>query len=145
MSKTTLEHKEKADKGETIEYAKTKQEEFEEDAASKYSLSEMKTFLLIPHEMPTPDPEWITKKFAGEKLNADEIDQYLMWKQKQKLKRFKKIINAPGMGHFEKVHRANQRMKVKCEVGSSCMGWNHEVYDGIFGRCGQMDPFIVWK
>jgi len=54
-------------------------------------------------------------------------------------------MKAPGMGTIEKVHRETQRMKVKCEVGASCTGWNKAVYEGVFDRCGPMDPFIIWK
>ena len=30
-------------------------------------------------------------------------------------------------------------------MGSGCEGWNKEVYNGVFGRCGLMDPFIIWN
>ena len=36
-------------------------------------------------------------------------------------------------------------MKNRCDVGTSCEGWNHAVYDGFFGRCGIIDPFEVWN
>lgn len=37
------------------------------------------------------------------------------------------------------------KKKVECEIGSGCAGWNKEVYNGVFGRCGLMDPFIIWN
>lgn len=30
-------------------------------------------------------------------------------------------------------------------MGAGCAGWNKEVYNGFFARCGLMDPFIIWN
>ena len=48
-------------------------------------------------------------------------------------------------GVLIKVHEETSKKKVQCEVGSGCAGWNKEVYNGIFDRCANMDPFIIWK
>lgn len=49
------------------------------------------------------------------------------------------------MGTFEKVHKETLTKKIACETGAGCVGWDLECYSGIFGRCGPMDPFIIWK
>ena len=104
----------------------------------------MKTYVLIPTKMPPPDPVWMQKKFSGQKLNAEEIDEFMLWKQKNKLKQLKKILKAPGMGTFEKIRKETLTKKIQCEVGS-CDGWNYDVYGGIFERCGPMNPFEIWE
>ena len=76
---------------------------------------------------------------------ADEIEDYMKWKHEFKLQRFKKIIKGVGMGTFSKVSWETQHKKVLCEIGGACSGWNKQVFDGVFGSCGPIDPFIIWK
>ena len=54
-------------------------------------------------------------------------------------------MRAPSRGSFEKVLLENNHMKNRCDVGTSCEGWNYSVFDGFFGRCGIMDPFESWN
>ena len=74
-----------------------------------------------------------------------ELEEYILWKQHKKLNRLKKILRAPGTGVFEKVHKDTMHKKIQCETGASCVGWDKECFEGIFGRCGAMDPFEIWK
>ena len=36
------------------------------------------------------------------------------------------------------------KKKYDCLISDSCAGKNYVVYDGIFDRCGKMNPFIIW-
>ena len=45
----------------------------------------MKTYVKLPKREPPEDPEWILKKFRGEKLQALEIEDYMKWKHEFKL------------------------------------------------------------
>lgn len=81
MSNVAIDIKEKTDAGEEAKFQKTKKEEADEEAKSKFDASEMKTYVMIPHKLPDVDPIWIIKKFKGQMLNADEIDEYMVWKQ----------------------------------------------------------------
>ena len=78
-------------------------------------------------------------------MYADEIEEYMKWKHALKLRRFKQIIKGVHEGTLIKVHRETAYKKAQCEVGAGCAGWNKEVYDGYFGRCGLMDPFYIWN
>lgn len=49
------------------------------------------------------------------------------------------------MGDLLKVHEDTKTKKARCEAGNGCSGWNKDVYDGYFDRCGLMDPFEIWK
>lgn len=146
MSEQAISIKERQDAGESdATFEKTAKEIEQEETKSKFDNSEKRTFVKIPYKMPIPDPNWIIKKFKGQSLSAEEIDDYMKWKYQQKLRKFKSVMKAPEIGAIEKVHRATVKMKVKCEVGASCTGWNKAVYEGVFDRCGPMDPFIIWK
>ena len=48
-------------------------------------LEKMKTYVKIPSQLPPEDPEWMLKKFRGEQLYADEIEDYMKWKHEFKL------------------------------------------------------------
>ena len=87
----------------------------------------MKTFVLIPTEMPPADPEWIVKAFAGKKLNSEEAYQYALFKYKQKVIALKTMLWAPSRGAFEKIRIDTDHLKNKCDVGTSCEGWNYHV------------------
>lgn len=52
----------------------------------------MKSYVKLPSRLPSPDPDWMQKKFRGDKLLAEEIEYYMKWKHEYKLSRFKKII-----------------------------------------------------
>jgi len=69
----------------------------------------------------------------------------MKWKHEFKLSKFKKVLKGVHEGTLIKVHQETMKKKVQCEIGSGCMGWNKEVYNGFFGRCGLMDPFIIWN
>lgn len=108
-------------------------------------LEEQRTWLKLPSRLPDPDPEWILKKMRREKLDSEEIEEYMKWKHAFKLKKFRKMIKGVHEGTLIKVHREVAYKKVQCEVGSGCEGWNKEVYSGVFGQCGPMDPFYIWN
>lgn len=50
----------------------------------------------------------------------------------------------PGRGTFVKVMEDYHKKKYDCLISDSCAGKNYVVYDGIFDRCGKMNPFIIW-
>ena len=64
----------------------------------------MKTYVKLPSRLPPEDPEWILKKFRGEQLYADEIENYMKWRHEFRLKKFKKILKGVHQGTLEKVH-----------------------------------------
>ena len=105
----------------------------------------MRSYVKLPHQLPEPDPKWMLKKFRGDQLTADEIEEYMKWKHAMKMSRFKKVLKGVHEGTLIKVHQETSRKKVQCEVGAGCEGWNKEVYNGVFARCGLMDPFIIWN
>lgn len=35
--------------------------------------------------------------------------------------------------------------KAQCLISHSCAGRNYSVYDGVFDRCGKMNPFEIWN
>jgi len=55
-------------------------------------LKTMRTFVRLPSKLPKTDPDWMLKKFRGESLLSDEIEEYMKWKHQFKLSRFKKMI-----------------------------------------------------
>ena len=104
----------------------------------------MRTYIRLPSRLPKIDPDWMLKRFRGEKLDAPEVEEYMKWKHEKKIKSFKKIIKGVHQGTLLKVHGMNAKKRVYCEVGAGCTAWNKEVYDGFFGRCGLIDPFEDW-
>ena len=106
----------------------------------------MCTYVKLPRKLPPKDPDWMIKRFRGEPLQAEEIEDYMKWKHEFKLSRFKLILKGVHTGTLVKVHQETTKRKVECEVGAGCEGWNKEVYDGIiFGRCRHQDPFYIWN
>ena len=85
----------------------------------------------------------MVKRFDREPLNSEEIEEYMKWKHENKLARYAKMIKGVHMGSLIRVTEEVIKKKAVCEIGS-CMGWNKDVYDGIFGQCGKMDPFWCW-
>jgi hypothetical protein len=133
----------KAETAEDIEDMESKKKSIAE--MMRGQVMEMKTYVRIPSQIPKPDPEWMLKKFRGMNLAADEIEEYMKWKHQFKLDRFKKSIKGVHQGTLLKVHQETNTKKVACELGAGCSGWNKEVYNGFFARCGLMDPFIIWN
>lgn len=64
----------------------------------------MRTFVKLPSKLPEPDPEWIIKKFRGQSLKGDEIEDYMKWKHEKRLARFKKNFKGVHAGTLIKVH-----------------------------------------
>jgi hypothetical protein len=52
----------------------------------------MRTEVKIPFEPAPADPEWMIRRYAGLKLNVEELDQYLRWEHDERLKKLKKTI-----------------------------------------------------
>ena len=141
----TLAHDDKTEDEVQAEKEEAEQIEKQQETQKQNQLAKMRTYLKIPHKMPDPDPEWILKKYRREQLSADEIEDYMKWRHAFKLARFKRFIKGVHQGTMIKVYKETAYKKVQCEVGSGCSGWNKEVYNGVFGRCGLMDPFIIWN
>ena len=105
----------------------------------------MKTYIKIPYKPAPSDPDWIIKKFRGQSLIGEEIEDYMKWKHEKKLQNFKRNIKGVHQGTLLKVHNETVKKKVVCEIGGGCSGWNKDVYNGVFGQCGLIDPFIIWN
>ena len=56
----------------------------------------MKTELKIPFMLNTADPEWLSKKFAGKILSAQEKELYIKYKFEKELIYLKKNLKAPA-------------------------------------------------
>jgi hypothetical protein len=105
----------------------------------------MRTIVLIPFEPAPQDPVWMKKKHAGRKLTAEEFQmfaQYQFEKELQGLK--KKQLEIPGKSTFIRIMDDYHIRKTQCLISHSCAGRNYSVYDGVFDRCGKMNPFEVW-
>ena len=85
---------------------------------------QMRTYLKIPTEIKSLDPDWIKKAFSGQKLTQEEKYQYAFWKYQQKVKKLKKLLKAPSKGTFERVRFENHVVRNHCEIGDSGEGWN---------------------
>lgn len=87
-------------------------DEFHKKISVANKLDKMKSFLRLPSRLPARDPDWMQKKFRGDKLIAEEIEDYMKWKHEYKLARFKKIIKGVHQGTLLKVHQEVTTKKV---------------------------------
>ena len=55
--------------------------------ALQENLAKMRTEVKIPFEPAPADPEWMIRKYAGLKLNAEELEQFYSWHHDQQYKR----------------------------------------------------------
>lgn len=104
----------------------------------------MCTEVKIPYEPAPADPEWMIRRYAGLKLNAEELDQYFRWEHDKKLFRLQKTIKAPSQAQLIKVMDINTSKKNACVHSQNCTGWNYDVYEGVFSQCGPLNPFFAW-
>lgn len=98
----------------------------------KDTYERMSTEVLIPVTPAPADPEWLYKKKAGERLNAEEIRSYHIWKHDENHKKLEKVLYAPTGSELTKIFDINYRKKLDCVFSHSCAGWNYAVYDGLF-------------
>ena len=94
--------KTQAELDEEREQAEFKEKHEKENLAKEQKA--LRTFVRLPSKLPKEDPDWMLKKFRGESLFADEIEEYMKWKHEYKLSRFKKILKGVHQGTLIKVH-----------------------------------------
>lgn len=56
----------------------------------------MKREVLIPFEVKNLDPEWLSKKYSGQRLTAHEKEQYLKYKYERDFVYLKTHCKAPA-------------------------------------------------
>jgi hypothetical protein len=54
-------------------------------------------------------------------------------------------LSAPHKALFIKIMDEYHVKKKECLASDSCAGMNPAVFDGVFDRCGKMNPFEVWE
>ncbi|CDW75006.1 UNKNOWN [Stylonychia lemnae] len=131
-------------KGKDLQNNAQTENQIEEEEAIDYST--WKTFVSIPYEPAPPDPIWMQKKQAGKRLNIQEKKEMMEYEfNKSHNELQKRNLKVPSRATFVQVMDEYHTLKTQCLISHSCAGKNYPVYDGIFDRCGKMNPFIQWE
>ena len=56
-----------------------------------------------------------------------------------------RLPRAPNKQTFVRLMDEYHIKKRECLQSHSCAGMNSQVFDGVFDRCGKMNPFELWS
>ncbi|CDW84452.1 UNKNOWN [Stylonychia lemnae] len=121
------------------------QQQNEEAQRQQISILKGIIALFLLEKIQEQEPEYIQKLRSNQALSTSEKRECQRYYHDKELKYLQtKQLCVPGRATFAKLINLYRNKKNECFSFNYCPGKFNQYQDGVFDRCGKMNPFILW-